>query len=191
MRTTIGGVRTWSIAAAQAEARRLKALVDRGIDPRLEAVEQRAKADESRIQAVKRSLTVADVWPVYLQARRSKWGELHYRDHVRLANPGNTEKKRGSGLTVAGPIAALMPLALGELTASNIAKWVETEAACRPTKAAHAYRLIRAFVRWCSDEPDYQGVLPTDVFGTQIVRESVPRANAKEGDSLQREQLAA
>jgi hypothetical protein len=33
-RTTIGDVRTWTIAKAQAEATRLKAQVDNGLDPR-------------------------------------------------------------------------------------------------------------------------------------------------------------
>jgi hypothetical protein len=34
LRVTIGDVRTWAVGKAQAEATRLKALTDQGIDPR-------------------------------------------------------------------------------------------------------------------------------------------------------------
>jgi len=41
-------VRTWTIAAAQAEARRLKVLIDQGIDPREEKADLKAAVEAKR-----------------------------------------------------------------------------------------------------------------------------------------------
>ncbi|HMZ82670.1 MAG TPA: integrase family protein [Rhodocyclaceae bacterium] len=191
VRLTIGDQRTWSIAKAQAEVTRLKAMTDQGVDPRLVAQEQRAKADEAHRESKRKHLTIGDVWPLYLEDRKSKWGELHYRDHVRLAAPGGKHKRRGRGLTVAGPLAPLLTLRLSDLTSFAVAEWLAKEASRRSTKAAQAFRLLRAFVEWLADKPAYRGLVPADALEAKFVKEAVPASRAKEGDSLQREQLAA
>jgi hypothetical protein len=48
LRVTIGDVRTWTVGKAQAEATRLKSITDQGIDPRQQALEQRAKAEANQ-----------------------------------------------------------------------------------------------------------------------------------------------
>src|SRR5690606_4399576 len=104
IRLTIGDPRAWSIDAAQMEARRLQTLIDQGIDPRQQKEENRQKALATETAARKKAFTLGDAWPVYLAARKSKWSDRSYKDHLRIAALGGEEKKVGKGLTVAGPL---------------------------------------------------------------------------------------
>jgi len=94
-------------------------------------------------------------------------------------------------LTVAGPMAPLMSLPLSKLTGQRVLQWLETEAATRLTNAAQSYRLLRAFIRWAADYPDHRGIVAADAYSARTVRDALPKSRAKEGDSLQREQLPA
>ena len=127
IRVTIGAPGTWSILEAQAEARRLKVIIDNGQDPRqvkaagLEAEQdardaKQAAAEAKQAEAQRHGLTLGEVWPLYVNARKSKWSPGHLQNHMTLTAAGGEPKKRGKGLTVAGPMAALMPLALADLT---------------------------------------------------------------------------
>lgn len=189
LRITVGDVRTWTVGKAQAEATRYKAMTDQGIDPRQLRADQAAQAEAVRAEARRQDLKLGDVWPLYLEARRARWGERHYQNHVNLAAEGGQEKKRGKGETVAGPLAPLMKLLLSELTAAEIAEWLEREAATRATNAAQSYRILRAFIRWADDQPAYRGLVPQQSYSASSVRDVVPKSKAKHGDSLQREQL--
>lgn len=198
LRITIGDVKTWPIdgtagakKTARAEATRLKALTDQGIDPRQQDAEQRAKAEDARRESKRQHLTVGDVWPIYIGDRKAKWGELHYRDHIRLAALGGEPKLRGKGLTVAGPLAPLLSVRLADLTSATVGEWLEREGSRRSTKTAQAFRLLRAFVEWLADKPSYRGLVPAGALEAKSVKEAVPKSRAKDGDSLQREQLPA
>jgi integrase len=87
-------------------------------------------------------------------------------------------------------LSALRPAKLSELNGELISTWLAEEAKRRPTMAALSYRLLRAFVRWCADTPIYRGIIPDDAYQARAVKDVLPRPRAKEGDSLQREQLA-
>jgi integrase len=189
MRLTIGDTRTWTIGKAQTEATRLKTLTDQGIDPREQAAERAEKTDQVRRESKRKQITLADVWPVYIAARKAKWGERHYQDHIRLTSRGGVLRKRGSGTTDTGPLEPLLDVRLAELSGARIAEWLETEAAKRPTSAAQSYRLLRAFIRWAVDTKDYGGIVPKDAYSTSAVKDALPKSRTKEGDSLQREQL--
>jgi integrase len=152
--------------------------------------EQRAAHEARTAEARRRNATFGEAWEIYLAARKSRWSERHYQDHVQHADEGGKERKRGDGLTMAGPLAALRPLKLSELTGERIAEWLESQTAERPTMAALSYRLLRAFIRWASDTPAYRGVIPADAYKARSVKDAVPRVGTKEGDCLQREQLA-
>jgi integrase len=202
IRVTIGAPSTWTIQEAQAEARRLKVIIDNGQDPRqvkakgLEAEQEardakQAEAEAKQTEVKRQGLTLRNVWPLYVNARKSKWSAGHIQNHMTLAAVGGEQKKRGKGLTVAGPMASLMPLALADLTAESIAAWLEEEARDRPTNAAQSYRLLRAFIRWAADSPAYRGIVSADVCSARMVRDVLPKSQTKEGDSLQREQLPA
>jgi len=202
MRITIGDPRTWTIDAAQAEARRLKVIIDNGQDPRqvkadgLEAEQAAREAKQAvskakQAEAERHGLTLGEVWPLYIDARKSKWSAGHLQNHMTLTAAGGERKKRGKGLTVAGPMAALMPLALADLTGETVAAWLEKEADARPTNAAQSYRLLRAFIRWTAEVPAYRGIIAAEVYSASKVREAIPKARAADGDGLQREQLPA
>lgn len=200
IRITIGSPKVWSIDKARAEARRLKVIIDNGQDPRhvkaagLEADQEARDAKQAAIkakqaEAQRHGVTLGEVWPLYVDARKSKWSAGHLQNHITLTAVGGAIKKRGKGLTVAGPMASLMPLALADLTSDRVAAWLEVEATVRPTNAAQSYRLLRAFIRWAADMPAYRGIVAPDAYSASKVRESIPKARAAEGDGLQREQL--
>ena len=135
IRVTIGDVRTWTIGKAQAEARRLRTLTDQGIDPRLERVKQRARVAAEHAEIKRNVVTLGDAWEEYLKARKAKWSDRTYKDHVRLSSMGGADKKIGKGETKAGPLAELMPLRLAELSGIRIAEWLIEESKTRPTSA--------------------------------------------------------
>jgi integrase len=88
-------------------------------------------------------------------------------------------------------------LKLSELTDERVAKWLEDESKRRtkPGKSganiALAYRLLRAFIRWCNDTKAYKGIVSDDAYKAREVRKHVPKSRAKDGDCLQKEQLPA
>lgn len=175
---------------ARQEAARLKALMDRGIDPREERAEQRAQHETRKLESLRQNATVSEAWSAYLNAHRGKWSDRHYYDHEKLAQAGGLPWKRGRGTTIPGPLATLMPLKLTDLNAEQVATWLEAEAEKRPTNAEQSYRKLRAFIRWCNDKPEYSGSIAPNAYAARAVRAAVPRTKAK-SDCLQREQLLA
>ncbi len=200
IRRTIGDVRVWDIEAARTEARRLAVVVrSDGDDPRelerqqdaakaagIAATAAQAKAD--KVQAV----TVGEVWAVYLAERRPHWGALHYADHIRLAKAGGVPANRGTrgrGMTISGPLHPLMELPLRELDAPAIEAWAAHEAKTRASAARLAWRCLKVFLGWCSEQPAYAGLLPgKNPAKTTRSREALGKAGVKQ-DALMREQL--
>ncbi|WP_320339055.1 Arm DNA-binding domain-containing protein [Burkholderia cenocepacia] len=90
---------------ARQEAARLKALMDRGIDPREERAEQRAQHEARKLESLRQNATVSEAWSAYLNAHRGKWSDRHYYDHEKLAQAGGLPWKRGRGTTIPGPLA--------------------------------------------------------------------------------------
>jgi integrase len=189
IRVTVGDVNTWGIDKARAEARRLGSLIDQGTDPRQEKQERIAAGEAKRDEARRRDVIVRDAWAVYVAARRHKWSPRHLEDHETMARGPDVARKRGTGCLKAGPLAPLMPLKLKDLTPAKLAAWLEAETQDRPTWAALAYRLLRAFLRWCEGHDDYAAAVHVGVASSRAVKDHVPSAKTKEGDSLQREQL--
>jgi integrase len=190
IRITIGDVRAWKLDDARAESNRLQTLVDQGIDPREQKKERIAASEAKKEEERQHDVTVSEAWDTYLKARKPKWGARTYADHVALASLGGVAFKRGTGVAKPGPLAALMPLKLRDLTPECVAAWLEDENTRRPTRAALAYRLLRAFLRWAASMPDFKTAAQVEAVGTRIAKDHVHRAKPKEADSLQREQLA-
>lgn len=189
IRITIGATSAWTIDKAREEARHLHTQIDRGIDPREDKRERIAAYEAKRADARRQEATVAEGWASYIEARKHKWSPRHLLDHEHVTNAGGQPRKRGAGMTEPGPLAALMGLQMTDLTAPRIEAWLKVETTKRPTYAALAYRLLRAFVRWSAGHPDYAAVTNLDAVGTRIAKDHVPSVRAKEGDCLQREQL--
>lgn len=199
VRLTIGDPRSWTISKAQEEARRLQILIDAGQDPRDVKTEQRASYEAKRAAAVRESVTVGDAWADYIDHLRTKISPKtkkprsagYVNDHIKLAASGGEPTKRGGKQTERGPLYPLMVLKLSDLTAKTVGAWLESEVPVRPTSAAYAFRMLKAFVRWCEGQDKYAGIVPSDSCTSPKVTGSLPGTNTKEGDSLQREQLAA
>ena len=91
LRITIGDVNTWSIDAAQAEARRLKVLTDKGIDPREEKADIKAKTIARQMKGVEALV----VWNEYIKDRKPQWGTRHLFDHNDMVRIGGGKVTRG------------------------------------------------------------------------------------------------
>ena len=80
---------------------------------------------------------------------------------------------------------------LRDLDAATIEAWAAKEAKRRPTVARLAWRLLKAFLGWCAEQPAYAGVLPAvNPAKSRKAREVLGRPGVKT-DALQREQLPA
>ncbi|HRK36809.1 MAG TPA: integrase family protein [Burkholderiaceae bacterium] len=199
LRLTIGSPEAWSISQAQAKAREFQRLIDEGTDPRSLKAEKlaAASAEKQRQQvaakeAAAQALTVGEAWSEYVKERTPHWGELHIKDHARLARAGGLESTRGTrgrGVTIAGPLHPLMGLALVELTPQAIEAWATQQGKTRPTTARLAWRLLRAFLTWCSEHPTYgQLVSDKNPAKTRRTREALGKQGVKT-DALLKEQL--
>ena len=212
IRITIGSVKDWPLDAperdkdaqsARREASRLATMVDVGTDPReverdrqAAAVEKKAadvaKVAAAQVQAAAHALTTGEVWAVYLAERRPHWGALHYADHIRLAKAGGLPANRGTrgrGVTIAGPLYPLMALPLRDLDAPTIEAWAAHEAKTRASAARLAWRCLKVFLGWCSEQPAYAALLPAkNPAKTTRSREALGKAGVKQ-DALMREQL--
>lgn len=194
IRRTIGDVRAWTIEAARVEANRQRMLIDTGTDPReLERQQEAQRSAKAQADAAK-AVTVGDVWGIYVEARKDRWSEHHYKDHIRRAKAGGEEAKRGTrgrGKTVAGPLHPLMRLKLSELTPAVISEWAARESKTRETSTLHSWRLLRGFLSWCSEQAQYAQVLPSqNPAKAKAVKEVLGKPKVKQ-DALQREQLPA
>ena len=202
LRLTIGDVSTYSIGAAQKIAKAYRAQTDKGIDPRQVEADRltdeqaardtkQAEVEAKQIQDKHETLTLGMAWPLYVESRRKRWSEWHIRDHENVVRVGGVQKVRGKGLTEPGPLASLLDVRLSDLTGKRIGAWLAKEAENRPTQAALSFRLLSVFVNWCDSQSEYAGLVPAGACKAQQVRDEMPSKNAKEGDSLQREQLPA
>lgn len=198
IRITIGDPRSWTIDQAQERARSLQTLIDRGIDPREHEAAQR-EAHKAREAAKNRQdCAVKDAWEAYIDHLRTKISpktkrprsERYITDHINLSSPGGSPSKRGGKEKVQGPLWPLLQLKMPEITAEVIADWLEKEVKHRPTNAAHAFALLKAFIRWSNNHDTYSGLIQDESYTSTKVTGQLPRMRAKD-DCLQREQLPA
>ena len=200
VRITIGTPTDWPIEKARTKAQGLKMLVDAGTDPReVERDRQAAAVEKKAVAAAKvqtdklAAVMLGDAWADYIEQRRPFWGDLHYRDHVDKAKAGGLPSgRRGGGkqLTKPGPLAALMPLALKDLTQPRIEAWAANEGKTRASSARLAWRLLTVFLTWCAEQPQYAALVPAkNPAKTKKAREALGKAAVK-SDVLQRGQLS-
>ena len=191
MRITVGDARSWTIEKAQERARYLQTLVDSGVDPREHMADQKAAHSARKKESERQDVTFGEAWDIYVQSRKPFWSERSYRDHLQHAEIGGRPKKRGKGEIQAGPLAKLRSVRLVDLTGDFVAAWLKNESTERPTMAALSFRLLRGFIRWANEQSELLGLIPSNAYNARNVKDVVPKVKAKEGDSLQREQLPA
>ena len=201
IRRTIGEVSAWSIADARAEAKRLSVMLDSGIDPRelereqaeTKTAKQAAAAERAAAEAIEaaaEATTAREAWDAYLVERTPNWGERHLADHKVKSASGGAVGKRGKPLQP-GILAPLLALPLRNLDAVIIEAWAAREAKTHPTVARLAWRLLKAFLGWCAEQPAYAGIVSDrNPAKSKKARESLGRPGVK-SDVLQREQLKA
>lgn len=205
LRMTIGSPGVWPLGnrtdrpgagarvlhlGAREEARRLQSLIDAGRDPRQVKTEASA-ADVAARQAEKRhEVKVREAWAVYLADRKEHWGARHYADHVNLAHAGGEIKKKhaAKGKTKAGPLAELMGDKLSALSSERLEAWATREAKTRPARARLALRLIKAFLTWCADHPDYRDAAQAQAAKSKRIRERLGTPQRRK-TVIQKEQL--
>lgn len=188
LRMTIGGVNSWSISQAQAEARRLKVLTDQGIDPRLQREELRAKTLASQLRGV----SALDVWVEYLEVKKSSWGDRHYQDHVDMVRIGGEVITRGrkSGDSLVkqpGILRGLLSTPLDNISRDLVSAWLGVESVKRPARARIALSALKAFITWAGDQTKYKELV--DTTACDRLARGLPAKKAK-NDCLQVEQLA-
>ena len=182
IRLTIGLIETWSIEEAQAEARRLAVLIDRGIDPRLE---------KNKIK-VSQTQTALIIWNEYIKDKEKRWSRRYYLDHVDMSRDGGGIISRGlrknqSNIKECGFLRPLLNLSFEKLTREKLIKWIEREKHSRPLKTRLALAMLKAFIRWTSDHPSYKHLIVDRTLCERLNQElptPVPRR-----DCLQKEQL--
>lgn len=190
LRITIGSPDVWTIPLAQEKARELQRQIDEGRDPRAIKAAITAIDVATREAETQGALTVSEVWAVYLAERKPHWGERHYQDHVVKAALGGEKPKRGTALTVAGPLASLMAMPLRSLDAATVEAWAATEGKVRPSSARLSWRLLKGFLGWCAEQPAYASLMSgKNPAKTKKSREALGKPGVK-SDVLQREQLA-
>ena len=194
LRITIGTLADWPIKQARLKAQGLKMLVDVGTDPRQVERDRQADAVEKKTAAASHALTVGEVWTVYLAARKKYWGERHYTEHVLMVNAGGLKTMRGTrgrGVTAPGILHILMAMPLRDLTAPVVEAWADNEAKIRPSSARLAWRCLKAFLGWCSEQPEYSAlVTERNPAKTTKTREALGKPKVKK-DALLKEQLPA
>lgn len=189
VRITIGSPVAWSIPQAQAKVRELQRLIDEGVDPRELKREALATVAQEKAHAASQAITVGEAWQQYLIERRPHWGERHLHDNMSLSSAGGEPSKRG--MTRPGPLAAFMPLPLRDLDTSTIEAWAAHEAQSRPTQARLAWRLLRAFLAWCTEHPEFAAIVPErNPAKSRRAREALGKPGVK-SDALLKEQLPA
>jgi integrase len=205
IRVTIGAPATWAIDAAQAEARRLKVIIDNGQDPRQVKADALAGEEAARdaketakaaavaaaeTEALRNAVTLGSVWAEYLAERKPHWSNHHYDDHVKVIQAGGEKRARSPKPTEPGPLASLAGVRLVDLDTLRIEAWAKIETANRPAYARLAWRMLKAFLNWCAAHPQYSVLVKTNAAISAKTRESLGKPCTK-NDVLQREQLAA
>ena len=195
IRLTIGDPRSWSINAAQEEARRLQTSIDQGNDPRKLLTAQlaatRAADDAAAAEEISKSLTVGVAWHAYLEHHEKRWGARHIADHRNLSQPGGMQKKRGKGLTKVGVLAPLLQMRMASITADVLKEWQAEEGASRANNARQGFEMFRAFWRWCASRDEYSTIVDAAIVENKDLRAEVPSRKSKKFDVLERAQLTS
>ena len=180
-------------AGADTVAARYAAQMAEGIDPRAvkaqRIADQQTQRDAVKLERAKRELLALEAWAVYCEARRARWGERNYAEHLKYASAGGEARKRAKEVTKPGALYALLNRPLADLDAAAVEVWAEREAVVRAPTARLGFRMLRAFVNWCAEQPDYRELVRADCCATTKAREALGKPGAK-SDALEREQLA-
>ena len=193
IRITIGSTDAWNLDDARKEAKRLQTQIDNGDDPRQVKADKQAATEAKKTDEKRKDVTVGEAWTAYVKARAHTWGDTHRRDHDVAVKEGG--EKRGKGrragqgdVTYPGLIHSLLTIRLADLTAERVQDWLEASNQRGKTEAAKCFRLLRAFINWCSEREEYKGIASPAAHAKREVRDLLQKGRTKKL-ALQREQL--
>lgn len=153
--------------------------------------ERIANAAAEAAQAALEALTVREAWDRYVGERATRWSALHLRDHRAIAQEGGEDRQRRPDVkTAPGPLAPIMGMRLMDLTPTVVEALANSEATIRPTRLRLAIRLLKAFLRWCGEDPQLKTLVDPSAASTRKIRETAGQGKAK-NDNLERGQLSA
>ena len=147
----LGKVQGANSISAEA-ARKLFQVINNELSSGIDRVEENR---QQKITDASNTITVAEVWSVYLEERKPRWGGRHYADHISLSVAGGEKFKRGTGTTQPGPLYKFMNLPLRDLTAPAIELWAEPERArlAQRLHALHGAALKRFLIGAVNSQP--------------------------------------
>ena len=212
IRITIGNLSIYSISKARDEAISLKAMTNKGIDPRIVKAEQiasdkaKAKAQKDQatmtaLQSKMESVKVSEAWIAYVKERSAskvdgklEWGARHKEHLASFVQVGGVQRKRGGrpnqpNITREGILYPLMNKRLIDLDSKAVESWLDKEVVKAPTSTAKAFSALRAFLTWCSKNDEYSAAVHTNACQADNVKKKVPPSRTKENDSLRRAQI--
>ncbi|MFP3425780.1 tyrosine-type recombinase/integrase [Pseudoalteromonas sp. SIMBA_162] len=190
-RAVIGPVDAFDIDQARAKAREFQTQAKDYITPAKVKQAKAAKELAEEQEQLRGTTTLKQVWLEYIDANKKRWGEKHYKDHLKAIQEPNQPWARGKGrLTKAGCLYPLIETKLKDLTSKKIERWLQKENETRAGVAAQTYRLLFACLNWCSEQDKYSGLIDVAKLKTKDVKKTVVKLNART-DSLQKEQLPA
>lgn len=190
-RGVIGPVDAFDIDQARAAAREFQTKAKEYISPAKVKREKAAKELAEEQEELRGTIKLKQVWLEYIESNKGRWGEKHYKDHLKAIKEPNQPWARGKGrLTKAGCLYPLISLKLKDLSAQKIEAWLKKENATRAGVAAQTYRLLFACLNWCTEQEKYTGLLDITKLKTKDVKSTVVKLKSRT-DTLQKEQLPA
>ena len=177
------------IDVARNRARELQHSLISGIHPRDIEKQKLIDRKAQKVEDLRGSVTLKDVWDEYIEANKSNWSESHYKDHQKSMQPAGLKRRRSNKKTVAGVLNSFSAVRLADFTSETIVRWIEKEKKTRPTVTARGYRLLRACLNWADGEERYQDLADVDrLFKNGMIRKSLPKIKAKQ-DALESQHL--
>ncbi|WP_277053703.1 MULTISPECIES: integrase family protein [Pseudoalteromonas] len=190
-RAVIGPVDAFDIDQARAKAREFQTQAKDYITPAKVKQAKAAKELAEEQEQLRGTTTLKQVWLEYIDANKKRWGEKHYKDHLKAIQEPNQPWARGKGrLTKAGCLHSLITIKLKDLNAKKIESWLKKENETRAGVAAQTYRLLFACLNWCTEQDKYIGLIDITKLKTKNVKSAVTKLKPRT-DGLQKEQLPA
>ncbi|MDO8742080.1 MAG: tyrosine-type recombinase/integrase [bacterium] len=189
----IGNTKTWTIPAAQEEARRMRTLIDRGIHPKLEREDREAETAKAIAEKSKVEITVGEVWEAYIARGVGKkgrpWAPTYLRSLKSAMHAGGEMFPRcGERRTVQGPLFVARDIPIGEFDddaladilgdeLDRIGERYRFEPGVNPPGYAvvnKAAESLSGMFRWASREREYKGLITGNPARSPTVQDNLP-----------------
>ncbi len=189
----IGNTQTWTIPAAQEEARRMRVLIDQGVHPRNEREAKKKESAKTIADRKKVEITVGEVWEAYLErgvGRKGRPWAPTYRKALESAMRAGGEMfpRCGDRRTVQGPLFLVRDIPIGEFDDDMLADILGDELdrigeryRGEPTANPPGYAVVNksaeilsGMYRWASREREYKSLITSNPARSPTVQDNLP-----------------